>query len=377
MSDDDVNRLLFTQRDLDECRRWINGGKVTTPMQWWFHEVVQKEGGLYWKGSRQIIPQEEIAQYLTGIYNNPRITGGRDRMYSYVKDNVVGVSRRAVMDFLRGQESYQLRYKVLKPKITRPIFSGTVNGHWQMDLVDFQRWFRVNRGSRYILVVVDVFSRYTWARPLKHKTGLEVRNGLSSIFEERRPLVLQSDNGLEFRNSEVRDLLNQWKIRQVFSKSYTPTTQGLVERFNQTLKSKIFNGFLRNNNKRWVDYLQDYVANMNDSFQTTIKAKPSDVQAQALVINSGLQKEVRQRLINRNIQETKHTPVFKRGQLVRIALSALTPYKRNRLSKPLLRWTNEVYPITKVLEVSPDQPWDSKRYIVNGEIYNGYQLQQV
>jgi len=79
-------------------------------------------------------------------------------MYSYVKDNIVGVSRRAVMDFLWGQESYQLWYKVLKPKITRPIFSGTVNGHWQMDLVDFQRWFWVNRGNRYIIVVIDIFS---------------------------------------------------------------------------------------------------------------------------------------------------------------------------------------------------------------------------
>jgi len=200
---------------------------------------------------------------------------------------------------------------------------------------------------------------------------------LSSIFEERRPLILQSDNRLEFHNSEVRELLNQWKSRQVFSKSYTLTTQGLVEHFNQTLKIKIFNGFLQNNNKHWVDYLQDYVVDMNDSFQTTIKAKPSDMQAQALVINSGLQKEVRQCLINRNILETMHTPVFKRGQLVRIALSALTPYKRNHLSKPLLWWTNKIYHITKVLEVSPDQPWDLKRYIVNKEIYNRYQLQQV
>jgi len=82
------------------------------------------------------------------------------------------------------------------------------------------------------------------ARALKHKTGLDVKIGLSSIFLERRPLILQSDNGGEFRNEVVRSLLAQYHIKQVFSKAYTPTTQGLVERFNQTLKAKIYNGFM-------------------------------------------------------------------------------------------------------------------------------------
>jgi len=51
------------------------------------------------------------------------------------------------------------------------------------------------------------------------------------IFKERRPIVLQTDNGKEFKNTELADYLRLWGITQVFSKAHTPTTQGMVERF--------------------------------------------------------------------------------------------------------------------------------------------------
>jgi len=90
-----------------------------------------------------------------------------------------------------------------------------------------------------MLTVVDVFSKYLWARPLKNKSAEEVKEAFSRIFKERRPIVLQTDNSNELKNTVLANyLLLLWGITQVFSKAYAPTTQGMVEWYNQTLKHK-------------------------------------------------------------------------------------------------------------------------------------------
>jgi transposase InsO family protein len=243
-----------------------------------------------------------------------------------------------------------------------------VNGHWQIDLIDFQKYRE--RGYNWILTVVDVFSKYLWARPLKHKSAEEVKEALSDIFKERRPIVLQSDNGTEFRNKVLTDYLHLWGITQVFSKSYTPTTQGLVERYNQTLKHKIYNGFLRNKNKKWLDDLPSYVENINNSKQSTIKETPYEVQKKD---TPELHALVEQRLIARNRKKTERAPVFRVGDTVRINL----PRGRNTFDKRLIKWSREIYPVQKVIDIKATEPWSNKRYIVNGQTYSGFQLQYV
>jgi len=61
--------------------------------------------------------------------------------------------------------------------------------------------------SKWILTVVDVFSKYLWARPLKNKSAEEVKEAFSCIFKERRPIVLQIDNGKEFKNTVLGNYL--------------------------------------------------------------------------------------------------------------------------------------------------------------------------
>jgi len=136
-----------------------------------------------------------------------------------------------------------------------------VNGHWQADLIDFQKYNE--RGFKWILTVADVFSKYLWAGPLKNKSAEEVKEAFSRIFKARRSIILQTDSSKEFKNAILADYLCLWDITQVFSKSYTPTTQGMVEQYNQTLKYKIFNGFLQNKNKKWLGDLASYLENIN------------------------------------------------------------------------------------------------------------------
>jgi len=148
------------------------------------NEIIWKENELL------IIPQEHIDLLLHSVYKDPKMRGGRDQIYQYIKENFVGVSRRRIMEFLRNQESYQLWFREKKPRITTPIFISEVNGHWQVDLINFQKYNE--RGFKWILTVVDVFSKYLWAGSLKNKSAEEVKEAFSHIFKERRPIVLQA-----------------------------------------------------------------------------------------------------------------------------------------------------------------------------------------
>jgi len=180
-----------------------------------------------------------------------------------------------------------------------------VNGHWQADLINFQKYNE--RGFKWILTVVDVFSKYLWAIPLKNKSTEEVKEVFSCIFKERSPIVLQTDNSKEFKNTALANYLCLWGITQVFSKAYTPTTQGMVEQYNQTLKHKIFNGFLQNKNMKWVDDLASYAENINTAKQSVTKEAPIDIQKS---ITPELQANVEQRLTERNERKTEKALVF-------------------------------------------------------------------
>ena len=102
----------------------------------------------------------------------------------------------------------QLAGELLKPKrnifTRRHVYSPDVDDTWTADLVDMQKYARTNKGYRYILVVLDVFSRYAWARPLKNKTGYEVANAFKDILSGGRGCKkLWCDRGTEERLSQT------------------------------------------------------------------------------------------------------------------------------------------------------------------------------
>src|SRR5215472_15856948 len=78
---------------------------------------------------------------------------------------------------------------------------------WQADLVEMIPYSRENKGFKYILMVIDAFSKYLWAKPLKSKTGEEVTRAMKEILKERRPSNLQTDHGKEFYNSQFQSLM--------------------------------------------------------------------------------------------------------------------------------------------------------------------------
>ena len=94
-------------------------------------------------------------------------------------------------------------------------------------------------GSKYILVIVDDFSRFTWVFFLKHKSEatLKLKMFIKQVEVQLRKVVrnIRSDNGLEFKNKEFEDFLAEKGTSHNFSAPYTPQQNGIVERRNRSL----------------------------------------------------------------------------------------------------------------------------------------------
>ena len=108
-----------------------------------------------------------------------------------------------------------------------------------------------NRGH-YILAIVDVWSKYAWAVPLKSMGGSETANAIAEIVRESRcPKNLQTDMGKEFYNADVQKILKKHDVNHYFT--YSTLKASVVERFNRTHKNDMWKMFTLNGNYKWVD----------------------------------------------------------------------------------------------------------------------------
>src|SRR3981189_3263125 len=96
---------------------------------------------------------------------------------------------------------------------------------------------KYNDGYKYILTVIDIFSRYAWAEPLKTNSPLHVKPAFELIFAKgRKPFKMQTDQGTEFESKTMQDFFASHKIKQFSVKPQFKAA--IVERFNRTLKAK-------------------------------------------------------------------------------------------------------------------------------------------
>jgi hypothetical protein len=198
---------------------------------------------------------------------------------------------------------------------------------------DFKKMLRENNGYKYILVVIDTFSKYVWTVPLKTKTGSEVADAFLYIFqnERRKPNKLHVDQGKEFYNKNVRDVLDKYKI-DMYSTG-TENKASIVERFNRTLGNKLKPMLYRNFN--WIDILPKVINNYNNTYHRTIKMKPNEV-------NKDNEQKLLASVYNYKISKSK--PKFELEDRVR--LSAYIDIFRNKFKT---NWTKEIFTITDIL----------------------------
>ena len=123
---------------------------------------------------------------------------------------------------------------VIKYFPKRKVYVNGIDEVWNADLVEMQAFSKFNRGVRYLLTVIDVFSKYGWMLPLKDKTGKSVADAFKEIFKKskRKPENLWTDKGREFCNKHVKELRVELYSTENEEKS------SVAERWNRTMKKK-------------------------------------------------------------------------------------------------------------------------------------------
>jgi hypothetical protein len=211
---------------------------------------------------------------------------------------------------------------------------------WQADLVEMIPYAKMNKNFRYILVVINAFSKFVWAEPVKKKNATDVSNAMKKILEQTEPPKnLQTDMGKEFYNSQFKELMKKFNINHY--STFSNLKASIVERVNRTLKNIMWKRFSNQGNYKWINILPEIVEKYNNTKHSTTGYKPSEVGKKNEI------KILKQSYTNiKTIDPKKHK--FKIGDSVRISKH------REAFTKGYTpNWSNEIFKIVKVQFTNP------------------------
>lgn len=269
-------------------------------------------------------------------YTNPKFSGAFTGQETF-KRALGKVSRKKVQDYLQGNDAYTLHKPTRKPRRFRRIYSLGINYHFQADLVDMSMFSKENNGFKWILTVIDTFSKKLWAFKMKNKTAKSVLSVFKPLLIEKKPQKLETDSGTEFTNKKFQELLEANKIDH-----YTVSSDrkcAIVERVNRTLKTRMYRAFTAQGSRRWTNILADLVSGYNNSYHRSIKMKPNEV-------NKQTEEEVRENLYPPLANPSP--PKLKVGDSVRITRI------KNIFEKGYARsWSFEVFFVSKIKNTNP------------------------
>ena len=206
---------------------------------------------------------------------------------------------------------------------------------WAADLADMKAFEDYNDGYTFLLLVIDIFSKYGYLVPLKNKKGETVANALKTIFKERKPGKLWTDKGREFYNKDVKDLVELYSTENEEKSS-------IVERWIRTMKEKMWKYFTNNNTYNYMDVLPELVEDYNNTVHSSIKMTSIDAS-----------KKKNELTVWRNLCPDRYkindiTPKFSVGDRVRI-----TKKKKVFEKGYTTRWTEEIFTIKEIQNTDP------------------------
>lgn len=176
----------------------------------------------------------------------------------------------------KSQVVNELHRSVRKNFIRRRVIQKAIDDLWQADLVELQPYSDKNNGYRYLLTVIDTFSKFAWAIPLKTKTAVDTTTAMESILKgKRKCLNLQVDNGKEFYNKSFKALMYKYNIN-LYS-TYSNLKASIIERWNRTLKGRMWKAFSLQGTYKWLPIINQLVMDYNNTIHSKIRMKPADV----------------------------------------------------------------------------------------------------
>ena len=254
----------------------------------------------------------------------------------------------------------QLAKELLAPRPLnfprRKIYATGLNEIWTSDLMDVSRYRRQNRNCTFIIVVLDVFSRYAYARPLKRKSGPETANALEDIFKKsgKSPQFLWCDRGKEYYNKNVvLDVLKRYNC--TLYSTHNRMKAAIAERFIRTLRRKIARNYILTDSTVWYKALPDLVSEYNNTRHHTLKMTPLEA----------TRPENHDAVYHAQFKNSPGgtRPKFVIGQRVRTSLDKKIFEKESTQA-----WSEEVF---EIADIVPSQPTTYKLRDMSGEVLEG------
>lgn len=288
-------------------------------------------------------------KHLEKIYYDPKHSaafGTCRQLFKAAKKVVKNLTLEQTETWLQAQPTYTLHRPVRRTFLRRKTLTRGLDYIWQADLVSLLPIRRENSGYGYILTVIDVLSRFTFAAAIRRKTGHEVLAAFRKILRtsKRCPKKLHTDAGVEFYNSVFKTFLRKNDIAHY--STFSDTKAALVERFNRTLKERMFKYFTANNTLRYIDILPDLVEAYNNRPHTSLGHGRTPAS-----VNKKNEKEIWQVLygtLRKPSRMANKKQKYKIGDTVRI-----TKLRRAFKKGYLKGWTDEVFIVFEVVDTEP------------------------
>ena len=167
----------------------------------------------------------------------------------------------------------ELHKPIIKKFKRRKVYSSFEDNIWGADLADMQLISKFNKGIRFFLCVIDIFSEYAWVVPLKDKKGVTIVNAFQKIlndsmklYSKRKPNEIWVDKGSEFYNNSFKKCLKEKDLEM--HSTHNERKSVVAERPIRTLKSKIYKYMISISRNVYIDKLDDIVNEYNNTYQT-------------------------------------------------------------------------------------------------------------
>ena len=253
------------------------------------------------------------------------------KFWQLVKDE--GYKYKDVKEFIEQQKEDQVHKLVRK----RKGFITAFNGDYMADLLDLSNYSRTNKGYKWLLIIVNLFTRQGRAYPLKNKKPEEVKR----VFDIEDMKLLITDNGNEFKGV-FKTMMKNKDIVHITNDIGDHKALGVIDNFSRRVKNALHKWFSHTGKTKWIDYIDIFIENYNKTPHNGILGlKPDDV----------MRGDNRYFIGTLNDSKRKvNSKIFNR---LSIGDTVRTKKRRGQFDKGYIpRWSGEVY---KVEEIDGDE----------------------
>lgn len=214
--------------------------------------------------------------------------------------------------------SYPIHRSYRRPKVRNPYFIYAKRSQLQIDLIDMQALAKQNDNYKYIICIIDTFTRKLWVRAVRSRHAQGVTAAVREILVtmDRLPDSILADRGTEMKNRYFQRMLADLNIR--FDHPDSEVKAGSVERVNRSLQSLLYKSMTERESRRYIDVLQPLVETYNSRPHRSLQGMSPD-EADLDANQDRVSSIQRERFAK--ILEERRPPRFRVGDTVRVKIN--------------------------------------------------------